>query len=199
MTVYGYARVSTIEQNTGRQIIALENAGVPKDNIFVDKLSGKNFERPQYQALKERLTAGDTLYIKSIDRLGRNYADLQEEWAFITKQIGADIVCLDMPLLDTRQGKDLIGTFVADLILQVLAFVSQQEREFIRQRQREGIEAAKAKGIHIGRQANPLPDNFEEVYLAYKMKEISQTDAARILGMPLSTFRNRLRQHEGMN
>ena len=162
--VYGYIRVSTKEQNEDRQRIALAEFSVPEENIFIDKLSGKDFNRPQYKKLMRKLRAGDSLVIKSIDRLGRNYEEILNQWRIITKEKKADIVVLDMPLLDTRQtGRDLTGTFVADLVLQILSYVAQTERENIKQRQKEGIAAAKLRGVQFGRPRKPIPDNFEQV------------------------------------
>ena len=155
--IYGYIRVSTREQNENRQVIALREVGVPERNVYIDKQSGKDFERPQYKKLLRKIKKDDLLYIKSIDRLGRNYAEILEQWRFLTKEKGIDIVVLDMPLLDTRRGKDLLGTFLSDIVLQVLSFVAENERTNIRQRQAEGIAAAKAKGIRFGRPPKPLP------------------------------------------
>lgn len=188
---YGYARVSTKEQNEERQLIALTAFGVAADAIFVDKQSGKDFERMQYRKLIRKLKDGDTLVVKSIDRLGRNYDEILEQWRVITKEKRAAIVVLDMPLLDTRRGKDLMGTFLSDIVLQVLSFVSENERTNIRQRQAEGIAAAKAKGIRFGRAPKPLPDGFRDAYQRWKSGEITGTAAARDCGMPLSTFRYR--------
>ena len=188
---YGYARVSTKEQNEQRQIIALEEFGLNLRQIFIDKQSGKDFNRPQYKKLLRKMKKDDLLYIKSIDRLGRNYAEILEQWRMLTKDKGIDIVVLDMPLLDTRRGKDLMGTFLSDIVLQVLSFVSENERTNIRQRQAEGIAAAKAKGIRFGRVPKPLPDGFHDAYQRWKRGEITGTAAARDCGMPLSTFRYR--------
>lgn len=189
--IYGYVRVSTREQNEDRQLIALNEIQVPKRNIFIDKQSGKDFERPQYKKLLKKLRRDDLLYIKSIDRLGRNYNEIQEQWRILTKEKGIDIVVLDMPLLDTRRGKDLMGTFLSDIVLQVLSFVAENERMNIRQRQAEGIAAAKAKGVRFGRIPKPLPENFHAVYQRWKRGEITGTAAAKECGMPLSTFRYR--------
>ena len=189
--IYGYVRVSTREQNEERQLIALRELQVPKKNIFIDKQSGKDFERPQYKKLLRKMKKGDLLYIKSIDRLGRNYNEIQEQWRILTKDKGVDIVVLDMPLLDTRRGKDLMGTFLSDIVLQVLSFVAENERMNIRQRQAEGIAAAKAKGVRFGRVPKPLPENFHAVYQRWKRDEITGTAAAKECGMPLSTFRYR--------
>ena len=188
---YGYIRVSTKEQNEVRQVIALREVGVSEKNIYMDKQSGKDFNRQQYKKLLRKMKKDDLLYIKSIDRLGRNYAEILEQWRMLTKDKGIDIVVLDMPLLDTRRGKDLMGTFLSDIVLQVLSFVSENERTNIRQRQAEGIAAAKAKGIRFGRAPKPLPDGFHDVYQRWKRGEITGTTAAKECGMPLSTFRYR--------
>lgn len=185
---YGYIRVSSRDQNEERQLIALAGCEIPKKNLYLDKQSGKDFNRPAYQRLMKRLKPDDVLYIKSIDRLGRNYEEIIQQWRFITKDKGADIVVLDMPLLDTRRGKDLLGTFIADLVLQVLSFVAQNERELIRQRQMEGIAAAKARGVRFGRPALQIPDSFEEVYTQWKRKEINSRTAARYLDTSQTTF-----------
>ena len=166
MNVYGYVRVSSRDQNEDRQLIALRGKGVEDRFIYMDKVSGKDFNRPQYKKLVKKLKPGDLLYIQSIDRLGRNYEELQNQWRILTKEKNVDICVIDMPLLDTRQGKDLMGTFIADLVLQILSFVAQNEREFIRKRQAEGIAAAKAKGVKFGRPPIPLPDNFYPVHKA---------------------------------
>ena len=158
MNVYGYVRVSSRDQNEDRQLIALRGKGVEDRFIYMDKVSGKDFNRPQYKKLVKKLKPGDLLYIQSIDRLGRNYEEVQNQWRILTKEKNADICVVDMPLLDTRQGKDLMGTFIADLVLQILSFVAQNERDFIRKRQAEGIAAAKAKGVKFGRPPIPLPD-----------------------------------------
>lgn len=159
---YGYIRVSSTDQNESRQRIALERQAIRSDRIFMDKLSGKDFQRSQYQAMLKKLRAGDLLCITSIDRLGRNYEEILEQWRIITKEKRVDILVLDMPLLDTRRDKNLLGTFIADLVLQVLSFVAQNERENIRSRQAEGIAAAKGRGVRFGRKIKPLPDNFLE-------------------------------------
>ena len=193
--ICGYARVSTREQNEARQLDALTAAGIARRDIYLDKQSGKDFDRPQYKRLLRRLRRDDVLYIKSIDRLGRNYSDILEQWRILTKEKGVDIVVLDMPLLDTRRGKDLLGTFLADIVLQVLSFVAENERANIRQRQAEGIAAAKARGVRFGRPPRPLPDGFAEVCRRWHSGELSCAEAARRLGMPPSTLRYRL---EGM-
>jgi len=190
-STYGYMRVSTREQNEDRQLIALREMSVPEENIFMDKQSGKDFNRPQYKKLTKKLKPGDLLYIKSIDRLGRNYEEIQNQWRVLTKDKGIDIVVLDMPLLDTRRGKDLMGTFLSDIVLQVLSFVAENERVNIRQRQAEGIAAAKARGVRFGRPPRPLPENYHDAYQRWKRGEITGTAAARECGMPLSTFRYR--------
>ena len=186
--LYGYIRVSTRDQNEDRQLIALRELKIPEKNIFMDKQYGKDFNRPQYKRLVRKLKKDDLLYIKSIDRLGRNYAEILEQWRLLTQTKGADIVVLDMPLLDTRQGKDLMGTFIADLVLQILSFVAQNEREFIRKRQAEGIAAAKAKGVKFGRPPIPLPDNFYLVHKAWRAKKLTLKQAAAACGMPVGTF-----------
>ena len=188
-TSYGYIRVSTKEQHEDRQLIALREFPVREDRIYMDKLSGKNFDRPQYRKLIRRLSPGDVLVIKAIDRLGRNYDDIQEQWRIITKEIRADIVVLDMPLLDTRKkGRDLTGTFISDMVLQILSYVAQIERENIRSRQAEGIAAAKAKGIRFGRSRKEIPDQFTGLYRSYRDGSISARAAARLPGISHSTF-----------
>lgn len=189
--IYGYVRVSSREQNEDRQRIALHDAGVPSHHIYHDKQSGKDFERPQYQKLLRKLRRDDVLVVKSIDRLGRNYAEILDQWRLLTKERGVDIVVFDMPILDTRRGKDLIGTFLADIVLQVLSFVAENERKNIRQRQAEGIAAAKARGVRFGRPPKPLPENFAVVCKDWQDGKITGVEAARRCGMPLSTFRYR--------
>ena len=187
--VYGYIRVSTKEQNEDRQRIALAEFPVPENHIFLDKLSGKDFERPQYKKLMKKLRPGDILVIKSIDRLGRNYEEILNQWRIITKEKRADIVVLDMPLLDTRQtGRDLTGTFVADLVLQILSYVAQTERENIKQRQKEGIAAAKLRGVQFGRPRKSLPDNFQQVKEDWENKKITSREAANQLLVAQDTF-----------
>lgn len=188
MTTYGYIRVSSREQNEDRQRIALREVGVAEKDLYLDKQSGKDFERPQYKNLLHRLKKDDLLYVKSIDRLGRNYAEILEQWRLITKEKGGDVVVLDMPLLDTRRGKDLMGTFLADIVLQVLSFVAENERDNIRQRQAEGIAAAKARGVRFGRPPLPLPDNFQQVHRAWRGKELTLRQAAELCEMPKDTF-----------
>ena len=186
--IYGYIRVSSRDQNEDRQLIAMREVAVPVQNIYMDKQSGKDFERPQYKKLVRKLKRDDLLYIKSIDRLGRNYEEIQNQWRVLTKDKGADICVIDMPLLDTRRGKDLVGTFVSDIVLQVLSFVAENERVNIRQRQAEGIAAAKARGVRFGKPPQPLPDNFHDVYQRWRMKKISVSEAAAECGMSRSTF-----------
>ena len=195
-TIYGYARVSTREQNEDRQILALMNMGVPQSNIYLDKLSGKDFERPQYKKMLRKLNSDSVLYIKSIDRLGRNYRDLSEQWRIITKEKGADVVVIDMPLLDTRREKSLLGTFISDLILALLSYVAETEYQTIHQRQAEGIAAAKARGYKFGRPPKQLPSNFHNVYQKWTNKKISVSEAARECGMPKSTFYYKARMYK---
>ena len=196
MSTYGYIRVSTREQNEDRQLIALREMSVPEQNIYMDKQSGKDFNRPQYKKLVKKLKPDDLLYIKSIDRLGRNYTEILEQWRILTKEKKIDIAVLDMPLLDTRRGKDLMGTFLSDIVLQVLSFVAENERTNIRQRQAEGIAAAKARGVRFGRPPRPLPENYHSAYLRWKAGAITGTAAAKECGMPLSTFRYRAEIYE---
>ena len=186
--LYGYIRVSTRDQNEDRQLIALRELKIPEKNIFMDKQSGKDFNRPQYKRLVRKLKKDDLLYIKSIDRLGRNYAEILEQWRLLTQTKGIDIVVLDMPLLDTRRGKDLMGTFLSDIVLQVLSFVAENERTNIRQRQAKGIAAAKARGVKFGRPPRPLPDNFYEVHKAWRAKQLTLNQAAQACGLPAGTF-----------
>ena len=193
---YGYIRVSTREQNEDRQLIALREMHIAESNIFIDKQSGKDFNRPQYKRLVRKLKKDDLLYIKSIDRLGRNYREIIEQWRLLTLTKGIDIVVLDMPLLDTRRGKDLMGTFLSDIVLQVLSFVAENERTNIRQRQAEGIAAAKMRGVRFGRPPSPLPENFHEIYKQWKNGKITGLAAAKACGMPMSTFRYRAEIYE---
>ncbi len=192
---YGYVRVSTREQNEDRQMIALNQKNVLKENIYMDKQSGKDFERPRYQHMVRKLEEGDLLYIKSIDRLGRNYEEILEQWRILTKDKKIDIVVLDMPLLDTRRGKDLMGTFLSDIVLQVLSFVAENERGNIRQRQKEGIEAAKQRGVKFGRPQKPLPENFSRVYRRWLCQEINGVQAAEMCRMSVPTFYRRAEQY----
>lgn len=187
--IYGYIRVSTKEQNEDRQRIALAEFPVPDENVFMDKLSGKDFNRPQYKKLLRKTRPGDVLVVKSIDRLGRNYEEILEQWRIITKEKHVDIVVLDMPLLDTRQtGRDLTGTFVADLVLQILSYVAQTERENIKQRQKEGIAAARLRGVHFGRPRKAVPEHFAQMKTAWENKDISSREAARSLEIAQDTF-----------
>jgi DNA invertase Pin-like site-specific DNA recombinase len=188
--VFGYVRASTREQNVDRQLIALEPFNIPPGNIFIDQKSGKDFNRPRYQRLYRTLRAGDLLYIKSIDRLGRDYAEIIEEWRKLTRKKGVDIKVLDMPMLDTTYCKDLLGTFTADLVLQVLSFSAQLERENILQRQAEGIAAAQARGMVFGRKAVDVPDEFPEIYQQWRNKEITGKQTAKLCGFSLKTLYN---------
>lgn len=196
MNIYGYIRVSSRDQNEDRQLIALKEVDVPEKNIYLDKQSGKDFNRPQYKKLLRKMKKDDLLYIKSIDRLGRNYEEILQQWRVLTKEKCIDIVVLDMPLLDTRRGKDLMGTFLSDIVLQVLSFVAENERTNIKQRQAEGIAAAKAKGVRFGRPPRPLPENFHSCYQRWKQGEITGTAAAKECGMPLASFRYRAEIYE---
>lgn len=196
---YGYVRVSHRDQNEGRQLAAMQAAGIMPEQIYMDKQSGKDFERPKYKELVTKLDEHSLVYIKSIDRLGRDYGEVLEQWRKITKEIGADIVVLDMPLLDTRRGKDLLGTFLSDIVLQVLSFVAENERNNIRQRQSEGIKAAKAKGVRFGRPAAKLPDNFDEVYDRWIQGEITVDTAAGCCGMAHSTFYRKATERKRKN
>lgn len=192
---YGYIRVSSIDQNEDRQLIAMGEKNILKNNLYIDKQSGKDFNRPQYKKMVKKLRQGDLLYILSIDRLGRNYEEIQKQWRILTKEIGVDICVIDMPLLDTRNGKDLMGTFIADLVLQILSFVAQSERENIKKRQAEGIAAAKARGVKFGRPEIEVPKNFAETVKAWEQKQISISDALRITGLAEATFYRRLREY----
>lgn len=186
--IYGYVRVSSADQNEDRQLVVMDENNVPKGNVYIDKQSGKDFERPQYKKLVKKLRAGDLLYILSIDRLGRNYEEIQKQWRILTKDIGIDICVIDMPLLDTRNGKDLMGTFIADLVLQILSFVAQNERENIKKRQAQGIAAAKAKGVKFGRPKAKLPENFDEIVKKWRKKDISIKTAIMLSGLSEKTF-----------
>ncbi len=196
MAIYGYVRVSARDQKEDRQLIAIRELSIPEQNIFIDRQSGRDFNRPQYRALVGRLERSDLLYIKSIDRLGRNYWEIQQQWRVLTKEIGADICVIDMPLLDTRSGKDLLGSFIADLVLQILSFVAQNERENIRLRQAEGIAAAKGRGVRFGRPPRPLPGNFHAVHRDWREKKLSLRQAAQACGMPAGTFYTKARKYE---
>ena len=194
--LFGYIRVCILDHFDDLQLIAFIIMDISEKNIFIDKQSGKDFKRPQYRKMVRKFKKDDLLYIKSIDRLGRNYAEILEQWRILTKDKGIDIVVLDMPLLDTRRGKDLMGTFLSDIVLQVLSFVAENERTNIRQRQAEGIAAAKARGVRFGRPPSVLPDNFHEVYQRWKNGKITGTAAAKECNMPLSTFRYRAEIYE---
>ena len=191
---YGYVRISSVDQNEDRQLVIMRDEGVPEENIFVDKKSGKDFDRPEYKRLVRRLREGDILYVLSIDRLGRNYEEIQEQWRILTKEKRIDIVVIDMPLLDTRQGKDLMGTFIADLVLQILSFVAQNEREKIKERQEQGIAAAKARGVRFGRPEKELPDNFSLLVKEWERKRISLTEILKQCEISEATFYRRLRE-----
>ena len=194
-TIYGYVRVSSTDQNGDRQMIALSEVGVPKKNIYMDKMSGKDFDRPQYQKLLKKLKPGDLLYILSIDRLGRNYEEIQKQWRIITKEKNVDVCVIDMPLLDTRQGKDLMETFIADLVLQILSFVAQNERENIKKRQAEGIAAAKAKGVRFGRPEKDVPDNFATIIKLWEQNKLPLSEVLKQCNMSEATFYRRLREY----
>lgn len=191
---YGYVRVSSIDQNERRQIDYMKLAGVSDNNIFVDKQSGCDFERPNYKKMVRKLRKQDVLYVLSIDRLGRNYIEIQEQWRLLTKDKGVDIVVIDMPLLDTRRGKDLMGTFIADIVLQILSFVAQSERERIRERQRQGIEAAKKRGVRFGRPEKSLPDSFKMIANQWNNKEISMAEILQMYEISESTFYRKLKK-----
>lgn len=191
--IFGYVRVSSADQNEERQLKAMRQMGVQQDHIFVDKQSGKNFMRPQYTKLTQKLQQGDLLYLLSIDRLGRNYKEVQEQWRMLTKEIGVDICVIDMPLLDTRAGKDLMGTFIADLVLQILSFVAESERDNIRKRQEQGIAVAKAKGVKFGRPKIKVPLEFPEIVAEWERKEITFDEALKKSGLSQSTFYRKLR------
>ncbi len=193
-TIYGYARVSTQKQNEARQLAALRNFGVAEENIVIEKRSGKDFERPKYRRLVSRLRGEDVLVVQSIDRLGRNYSEILEQWRLITRTRKAAIVVLDMPLLDTRADRDLTGTLIGDIVLQLLSYVAQKERESIRQRQQEGIAAAKERGVHCGRKRLHIPDGFETIAAQWREGSISATIAAERLGMSRDTFRRRAKE-----
>ena len=193
--IYGYIRVSSTDQNEDRQLMAMQSLGIAQTNLYIDKQSGKDFKRPAYKRLIKRLRSGDLLYILSIDRLGRNYEEIQNQWRLLTKEKNVDIAVIDMPLLDTRHGKDLMGTFIADLVLQILSFVAQNERENIRKRQAQGIAAAKARGVQFGRPVKSLPDNFEEMIVLWSKGELSVAEIAKRCGISEATFYRRLREY----
>ena len=197
-STYGYVRVSTQEQNEARQMDAMRELSIPEKNIFMDKLSGKDFNRPQYKRLVRRCKPDDLLYIKSIDRLGRNYEEILEQWRILTKEKRVDIVVLDMPMLDTRRGKDLMGTFLSDIVLQVLSFVAENERTSIGARLADGFAAAKAIGVKFGGPPTPLPDNFHQVHKAWRSKRLTLNQAADACAMPVSTFYHKALQFENI-
>lgn len=192
--VYGYARVSSTDQHEDRQMRALLSYEVAEQNIYLDKQSGKDFDRPQYQKLLYQLRKGDLLYVMSIDRLGRNYEEIQQQWRILTKDIGIDVCVIDMPLLDTRYGKDLLGTFIADLVLQILSFTAQNERENIKKRQAQGIAAAKAKGVKFGRPPIPLPKEFRSIVSQWENKEMHISDVLALCHMSETTFYRKLKE-----
>lgn len=195
---YGYVRVSSTDQNEDRQVLAMNKLEIPTKQIFTDKISGKDFERPAYKALIEKLLPGDLIYIKSIDRLGRNYDEIQNQWRLLTKERGVDIAVIDMPLLDTRNGKDLMGTFLADIVLQILSFVAQNERETIKKRQAEGIAAAKARGIRFGRPVKKPPENFGILVKQWERGKIPIAEILNQTGLKEATFYRRLREYRLM-
>ena len=192
--VYAYVRVSTLHQNEDRQLLAMNDLQIPEKNIYVEKQSGKDFNRPMYRQLIKKLRVNDVLFIKSIDRLGRNYEEILEQWRVLTKQKGVDIVVLDMPLLDTRKGKDLLGTLIADLVLTLLSYVSENERCEIKQRQREGIEAAKQRGVQFGRPPKALPEDFEQICGKWTEKQISVAEAVKLSGLTRATFYRKVKK-----
>ncbi len=194
MHTYGYVRVSSTDQNEDRQLIAMSEIGVPAANVYTDKQSGKDFERPFYKALVRKLLPGELLYIKSIDRLGRNYEEILSQWRFLTRERGVDISVLDMPMLDTRNGRDLVTTYLADTMLALFSFVAENERDNIRQRQREGIAAAKARGVRFGRPLKPLPENFKTVINEWARKKLSLKEALKQTGLKQATFYRRWRE-----
>jgi DNA invertase Pin-like site-specific DNA recombinase len=196
MKVFGYARISGIDQNESRQLIAMQEYNIPHEQIFVDKQSGKDFQRPEYQKLVKQLKSGDLLYIKSIDRLGRNYEEIQNQWRLLTKEKGVDIAVIDMALLDTRLHKDLIGTFISDLVLQVLSFMAAQELQTIRERQAEGIAAAKARGVRFGRPEKNLPDDFGALIKQWERRQINTEDILKLSGFCRSTFYSKLKEYK---
>ena len=196
ITNYGYIRVSSKDQNEDRQLVSMQELNIPEKNIYIDKQSGKDFERPAYKRMVRRLKPGDVLYIKSIDRLGRDYEEIQNQWRVLTKEKGIDIVVLDMPLLDTRRGKDLVGTFLSDIVLQVLSFVAENERSNIKQRQAEGISAAKMRGVQFGRPLKPMPEDFIAAYGRWKSGEINGVSAASECGMAKTTFYRKAKEYQ---
>ena len=198
MKEYGYVRVSSLDQNEERQLIEMKNLGIPEERIYKDKQSGKDFDRPNYKRLVRKLKKGDLLYILSIDRLGRNYEEIQSQWRYLTRDKEVDIAVIDMPLLDTRRGKDLMGTFLADIVLQILSFVAQNERENIRKRQAQGIAAAKANGMKFGRPTLDMPKDFNSIVEKWENGVIRISEAAERCGMSEATFYRRLREYRAM-
>ena len=198
MQVYGYARVSSVDQSEERQVVALRGAGVAIENMFIDKQSGVDFEREAYRGMVRKMQAGDMLYVVSIDRLGRSYDEIQEQWRVLTRERGVDIAVIDMPLLDTTRSKDLLGTFISDLVLQLLSFVAQNERENIRKRQAEGIAAAKARGVRFGRPEKELPADFGELVRRWERGEVATADMLEICNMSRSTFYAKVREYRGL-
>ena len=196
MNPFAYIRVSSRDQNEDRQLLAIEGLHIPQKNIYIDHQSGKDFDRPAYKRMVRRMKKDDLLYIKSIDRLGRNYEEIQNQWRFLTKDKGIDIVVLDMPLLDTRRGKDLVGTFLSDVVLQVLSFVAENERSNIKQRQAEGIAAARLRGVKFGRPPKPLPPNFYRVYQQWRKGDLTVSSASEACNMSRTTFHRRAKQYE---
>jgi len=196
MSIYGYVRVSSTDQHEDRQVVAMQKLQIPAEHIFLDKLSGKNFQRPAYKSLVRRLRPGDLVYVKSIDRLGRNYEEIQNQWRVLTKDRGVDIAVIDMPLLDTRNGKDLMGTFLADVVLQLLAYVAQNERETIRKRQSEGIAAARSRGVVFGRPCQKVPENFGSLVKEWRRGSLPITEVLTQTGLKESTFYRRLREFQ---
>jgi len=194
MKTYGYVRVSSTDQNEDRQLLAMRERNIPPERIFIDKQSGKDFNRPAYKALTDKLRPGDLLYIKSIDRLGRNYEEIQNQWKILTKERGVDIAVIDMPLLDTRNGKDLVGTFLADIVLQILSFVAQNERDNIKNRQAEGIRAARARGVQFGRPIKKPPENFAALVKKWERGKVPLGEVLAQTGLKEATFYRRLRE-----
>ena len=192
--IYGYVRVSTREQNEGRQMLAMHQKEVPEENIYIDRQSGKDFDRPMYNRMLRKLQEDDLIYVKSIDRLGRNYEEILKQWQYLTKVKKVDIVVIDMELLDTRRGKDLMGTFLSDIVLQVLSFVAENERKNIRERQKEGIEAAKMRGVQFGRPRRDVQEDFIQICCRWRNGQILGKDAAKLCDMPLTTFYGRARE-----
>ena len=199
MTEYGYIRVSSADQNEDRQLVAMQELNIPPERIFIDKQSGKDFNRPSYQALVKQLGEGDLLYIKSIDRLGRNYEEILQQWRLLTKDMGVDVAVIDMPLLDTRLNKDLMGTFIADLVLQILSFVAQSERENIRKRQAEGIATAKARGVKFGRPKTAVPLDFGELVRKWERRDIRTSEMLELCEVGRTTLYAKAKEHKALS